>query len=41
MELKSKVELFNKKAKFEYHFLYTLEAGIVLQGSEINSIRAS
>ena len=41
MELKSTVEIFNKKAKFEYHFLYTLEAGIVLQGTEIKSIRAS
>lgn len=41
MELKNTVEIFNKKAKFEYHFLDTLEAGIVLQGTEIKSIRAS
>ena len=41
MELKKTVEIFNKKAKFEYHFLLTLEAGLVLQGTEIKSIRAS
>jgi SsrA-binding protein len=29
----------NKKAKFNYHILDTYEAGIVLQGSEIKSIR--
>ncbi len=30
----------NKKAKFEYHLLENYEAGIVLKGSEIKSIRA-
>lgn len=30
----------NRKAKFEYFLLDTFEAGIVLQGSEIKSIRA-
>lgn len=30
----------NKKAKFEYHLLEGFEAGIVLRGSEIKSIRA-
>ncbi len=30
----------NKKAKFEYHFLAEFEAGIVLTGTEIKSIRA-
>jgi len=29
----------NKKAKFEYHILETYEAGIVLKGSEVKSIR--
>lgn len=29
----------NKKASFEYHILETLEAGIVLTGDEIKSIR--
>ena len=29
----------NKKAKFEYHILDTYEAGIVLKGSEVKSIR--
>lgn len=30
----------NRKAKFEYFLIETYEAGIVLQGSEIKSIRA-
>lgn len=30
----------NKKARHEYHILETLEAGIILKGSEIKSIRA-
>lgn len=34
-----KVVSTNKKARFEYHILETLEAGIVLRGSEIKSIR--
>ncbi len=29
----------NRRAKFEYHFLDILEAGIVLMGSELKSIR--
>ena len=29
----------NKKAKFDYHILDTYEAGIVLKGSEVKSIR--
>lgn len=40
MKLHSNIEIVNKKAKHEYHFLYTLEAGIMLQGTEIKSIRA-
>lgn len=33
------VSIKNKKASFEYHFLDKFVAGIVLQGSEIKSIR--
>ena len=31
--------LVNKRAKFEYHLLETVEVGIVLKGTEIKSIR--
>ena len=34
-----KVEIRNKKASFDYEFLETYEAGIVLVGTEIKSIR--
>ena len=34
------VEYVNRKARHEYHFLETVEAGIVLTGTEIKSIRA-
>ncbi len=37
---KSKVEIRNKKASFEYEFIETFTAGIVLTGTEIKSIRA-
>jgi len=30
----------NRKARFRYHILSTLEAGIVLVGSEVKSVRA-
>ena len=33
------VNIRNKKASFEYHFLDTYSAGLVLQGTEIKSIR--
>ena len=33
------IEVVNKKAAFEYRFIDTYEAGIVLQGTEIKSIR--
>lgn len=33
------VEIVNRKASHEYQFLDTLEAGIILQGTEIKSIR--
>lgn len=36
---KSSLEIINRKAKFEYQFLDTYEAGILLQGTEIKSIR--
>ena len=35
-----KVIATNRKARHEYHFLDVCEAGLVLQGSEIKSIRA-
>ena len=34
-----KVEIVNRKAKFEYHFLTEVEVGIILTGTEIKSIR--
>ena len=37
---KSPVQIKNKKASFEYFFLDTYTAGIVLTGTEIKSIRA-
>jgi SsrA-binding protein len=33
------INIKNKKASFEYHFIETFVAGIVLQGTEIKSIR--
>lgn len=33
------VEILNKRAKYEYHFIDTYEAGIMLVGTEIKSIR--
>ena len=35
-----KVIATNRKARHEYHFHDTFEAGLVLQGTEIKSIRA-
>ncbi|MDY6378510.1 MAG: SsrA-binding protein SmpB [Bacteroidales bacterium] len=35
-----RVEIRNKRASFDYEFLETYEAGIVLVGTEIKSIRA-
>lgn len=34
-----KIEIVNRKAKFEYQFLAEFEAGIILTGTEIKSIR--
>ena len=36
---KSPVQIKNKKASFEYYFVDTFTAGIVLTGTEIKSIR--
>jgi SsrA-binding protein len=33
------VNILNKKAKFEYHFLAQFEMGIILTGTEIKSVR--
>lgn len=38
-DLLKKVEIKNKRASFEYQFLDTYTAGIVLRGTEIKSIR--
>lgn len=32
-------EIVNRKAKFEYHFVQSYEAGIMLQGTEVKSLR--
>ncbi|MBR1871992.1 MAG: SsrA-binding protein SmpB [Bacteroidales bacterium] len=37
---KSKIQINNRRASFDYEFLETYTAGIVLQGTEIKSIRA-
>ena len=36
---KANIDIKNKRASFEYEFLETLTAGIVLNGTEIKSIR--
>ena len=33
-------EIKNRKAKFEYHFLQSYEAGITLVGTEVKSIKS-
>lgn len=37
---KTKLIATNKKARFEFHFVDEFEAGIMLQGTEVKSIRA-
>lgn len=37
---KSNIEIKNRRASFDYEFLETFQAGIVLSGTEIKSIRA-
>lgn len=39
--MQKKINILNKKARFEYEILDTYTAGIVLTGTEIKSIRAS
>ena len=34
------MEILNRKARFDYNIESTLEVGIVLQGTEINSVRS-
>ncbi len=34
-----KIEILNRRARFEYHFVQEIEAGIMLTGTEIKSIR--
>lgn len=38
-EIQKSVSIKNRKASHEYHFIDTYQAGIVLQGTEIKSIR--
>ena len=33
------MEIVNRKAKFEYHFLQSFEAGMMLKGTEVKSLR--
>ena len=37
---KSSVEIKNRRASFDYEFIETFQAGIVLTGTEIKAIRA-
>lgn len=37
--MKSNIEIKNRKAKFEYHFLEKYEAGMVLTGTEVKSLK--
>ena len=37
--LKEFKEIVNRKAKFEYHFIQTYEAGVTLVGTEVKSIK--
>jgi SsrA-binding protein len=39
-ERQKKIIVSNRKARFEYEILQTLECGIVLQGTEVKSLRA-
>ena len=37
---KSSIQIRNKRASFDYEFIETYDAGIVLVGTEIKSLRA-
>lgn len=39
MKKKSNIEIKNRRASFDYEFIETFQAGIVLTGTEIKSIR--
>ena len=41
MKIEKSVTIWNKRARFEYEILEELEAGIVLSGTEIKSLRSS
>lgn len=37
--MKNLKEIVNRKAKFEYHFITEFEAGLMLKGTEVKSLR--
>ncbi len=39
MSKQKKIEIVNRKAKFEYSFIQEFEAGIMLTGTEVKSLR--
>lgn len=41
LKIEKTVNIFNKRARFEYEILEEYEAGIVLTGTEIKSLRSS
>ena len=41
MSIQKSVNILNKRARFEYEILEQIEAGIVLTGTEIKSLRSS
>ena len=41
MKIEKTVNIFNKRARFEYEILDEYEAGVVLTGTEIKSLRSS
>jgi len=40
MAANRKIEILKRKAKFEYEFVLTFEAGLMLKGTEVKSLRA-
>ena len=41
MKIEKTINIFNKRARFEYELLDEIEAGMVLTGTEIKSLRSS
>lgn len=41
MKIEKSINILNKRARFEYEILEQIEAGIVLTGTEIKSLRSS